>query len=296
MRESILSADGAGRQTYGIISRSSPDHQPFPAMSAFVPVEEIPGDLQSGLLFLCDHAANHLPKEYGDLGLPAAAFERHIAYDIGAAALTRSMAAATGAPAVLTTFSRLLIDPNRGRDDPTLVMQLSDGQIVPGNHRLTDDELERRLTRFYDPYDRAIEAWLERFQAARIVPIVVSTHSFTPMWKGVARRWHAGILWDKDSRLARLLIDGLAADPTLVVGDNEPYDGALIGDVCYRHATRRGLPNALIEVRQDLVAHDAGVAIWAERLVPLLQRAANDTSVRRVEYWGSRTGPVTPWS
>jgi predicted N-formylglutamate amidohydrolase len=263
-------------------------------MPSFAPVEEIPGDLRAGLLFVCDHASNRLPPEYGGLGLPPEAFRRHIAYDMGAAALTRRLAALSGAPAALTTYSRLLIDPNRGRDDPTLVMQLSDGQVVPGNHGVSDAEIAARIARFYEPYDVAIESWLTRFRAADVVPIFVSTHSFTPIFRGRARPWHAGVLWDKDPRLARRLLDGLAADPTLVVGDNEPYDGALAGDVCWRHATRRGLPNALIEIRQDLVASEMDVEAWARRLWPILRSAAQDRGLRKVEYWGSRTGPVPP--
>jgi predicted N-formylglutamate amidohydrolase len=264
-------------------------------MTEFPPVEMIDGAASSGLLFLCDHASNALPSEYGDLGLPPEAFSRHIAYDIGAAPLTRALAARFGAPAVLTTWSRLLLDPNRGRDDPTLVMQLSDGQIVPGNHRVSAAEVERRLRRFYDPYDAAIVAALDRFAAAGEVPIVVSTHTYTPAWKGQPRPWHAGILWDTDPRVARPLLKGLAAEPGLVVGDNEPYTGALRGDTIWRHATRRGLPCALLEVRQDLVADEAGVAEWAGRLAPLLAACAADPEIRRVEYWGSRTGPMPPW-
>ncbi len=107
----------------------------------FEPVEHIAGGSDAGVLFLCDHASNALPPEYGDLGLPAELFQRHIAYDIGAATLTRSLAKTFAAPAVLTTYSRLLIDPNRGADDPTLVMRLSDGAIIPGNAGVSGQEI-----------------------------------------------------------------------------------------------------------------------------------------------------------
>jgi predicted N-formylglutamate amidohydrolase len=264
-------------------------------MNDFPPVETIDGDPASGLLFLCDHASNALPPEYGGLGLPAEAFGRHIAYDIGAAPLTRRLAARFRAPAVLTTWSRLLLDPNRGRDDPTLVMQLSDGQIVPGNHRVSAEEIERRLVRFYDRYDDAIVAALDRFAESCETPIVVSTHTYTPAWKGQPRPWHAGILWDTDPRVARPLLKGLRAEPGLIIGDNEPYTGALRGDTIWRHATRRGLPCALVEVRQDLVGDGEGVAEWADRLAPILAVCAADPEIRSVEYWGSRTGPTPPW-
>jgi predicted N-formylglutamate amidohydrolase len=121
------------------------------------PVEAIEGSPTAGLILLCDHASNAVPPDLAHLGLARAQFERHIGYDIGAADLTRALARLLGAPAVLTTFSRLVIDPNRGRDDPTLVMRLSDGAVVPGNARMGPDEVERRLRRFYDPYDDAIQ-------------------------------------------------------------------------------------------------------------------------------------------
>ena len=122
------------------------------------PVETIEGAVESGVLLLCDHASNAVPPDLGDLGLPPTEFQRHIAYDIGAAGVTRSLARRLNAPAVLTRFSRLIIDPNRGRDDPTLVMRLSDGAVVPGNARITDEEVQERIRRFYDPYDAAVSA------------------------------------------------------------------------------------------------------------------------------------------
>src|SRR3954471_19955899 len=240
------------------------------------PVEIIDGDVASGALILCDHASNAVPPDLGDLGLPATEFRRHIAYDIGAAAVTRSLARRLGAPAILTRFSRLIIDPNRGRDDPTLVMRLSDGAVVPGNAGVDDAEIARRIQRFYDPYDAAIASAVDRALAAGHPPVIVTVHSFTPIWRGRPRPWHVGILWDADDRFAAPLLDGLRAEEGLVVGDNEPYDGALAGDTIDRHATARGIPNALIEIRQDLIAKDEGAEEWAERfariLGPLLAR------------------------
>ena len=174
------------------------------------------------------------------------------------------------APAILTRFSRLVIDPNRGRDDPTLVMQLSDGAVVPGNAGLSEEAIQRRIERFYDPYDAAIATAIDDGLAAGHPPVIVTIHSFTPIWRGWARPWHAGILWDADERFARPLLDGLTAEEGLVVGDNEPYDGALAGDTIDRHATHRGLANALIEIRQDLIATDFGAEEWAERFARLL--------------------------
>jgi predicted N-formylglutamate amidohydrolase len=235
------------------------------------PVEFVPGSVESGALILCDHASNEVPPDLFDLGLPAVEFQRHIAYDIGAAAVTRALAGHLGAPAILTRFSRLIIDPNRGRDDPTLVMRLSDGAVLPGNAWVDAAEVQRRIGRFYEPYDAAIRSAIERALRAGHPPCIVSIHSFTPIWRGRPRPWQAGILWDCDDRFAKPLIDGLRAEGGLVVGDNEPYDGALAGDTVDRHGTSRGLANALIEIRQDLIASAEGAAEWAARFARLLQ-------------------------
>jgi predicted N-formylglutamate amidohydrolase len=261
------------------------------AFPAFATVE---GDAGLGLLFLCDHASNALPAEYGDLGLPKQEFARHIAYDIGAAAVTRALAAGLGAPAVLSCFSRLLIDANRGEDDPTLIMRLSDGAVVPGNARVDAAERVRRIARLHGPYHAAVAAAIDRGLAAGRPPLLVSVHSFTPVWRGVARRWHAGVLWDMDDRLAAPLIEALSADPLLVVGDNEPYSGALANDTLFRHGTRRGLAHALIEIRQDLIGDERGAAAWADRLLPILQDLNNRPAIHEIRHYGSRTGPVDP--
>jgi predicted N-formylglutamate amidohydrolase len=232
--------------------------------------EIVPGDPATGMLLLCDHATNAIPQKLDFLGLPPAQLERHIAYDIGAADVTRAMAAALGAPAVLSNFSRLLIDPNRGLDDPTLVMRLSDGAIVPGNRHIDAAGIAERVARFYVPYDRAIDAAVEAALAAGHPPAIVAIHSFTPFWKEAARPWHVGVLWDHPGTLSKLLIAALQADPELVVGDNEPYSGGLPGDTIDRHATRRGLPDTLIEVRQDLIATREDAFAWGRRLAAVL--------------------------
>jgi predicted N-formylglutamate amidohydrolase len=253
------------------------------------PVERIEGPVDSGILILCDHASNAVPPDLGDLGLPAEQFERHIAYDIGAAAVTRSLARRLGAPAILTQFSRLIIDPNRGRDDPTLVMRLSDGAVVPGNAHVGEAEVAARIARFYDPYDAAVAAAVEEAVGAGHPPVIVAVHSFTPIWRGWPRPWHVGILWDADDRFARPLLEGLRAEEGLVVGDNEPYDGALAGDTVDRHATARGLASALIEIRQDLIAADVGAEDWAERFARLLKPLAAQDSLRSPRRQASRT-------
>jgi len=239
-------------------------------------------------LLICDHASNALPPGYGDLGLAESEFTRHIAYDIGAAAVTRGLASALGSTAVLSGFSRLLIDPNRGLDDPTLIMRLSDGAVVPDNAYVGADEVARRVRAYYDPYHGAIAAEVDRALEAGNVPLIVSMHSFTPVWKSVARPWHVAVLWDSDPRLPLPLIAALEAEGDLVVGNNQPYDGALKNDTLYRHATLRGLPHALIEIRQDLISSAEGVADWVARLTRLLPPLMAAPELAVVARYGSR--------
>ncbi|MGU3667372.1 N-formylglutamate amidohydrolase [Methylobacterium sp. A49B] len=235
------------------------------------PCEIIPGDPACGLVIACDHASNFVPPDI-DLGVPAAEFGRHIAYDIGAAAVTRRLAASLNAPAILTNFSRLIIDPNRGRADPTLVMRLSDGAIVPGNARIDEAGKRARIARFYAPFDAAIDAAVAAAERAGRPPVILTMHSFTPYWRGIARPWQVGILYDRDERFARPLIRALEEDHAgLTVGDNQPYGGGLPGDTIDRHATARGLPNALVEIRQDLIAGETGQGEWADRFTRVLR-------------------------
>jgi predicted N-formylglutamate amidohydrolase len=252
--------------------------------------EIVAGDTGSGAVVLADHASNAMPAEFNQLGMPHSELQRHIAYDIGVAPLTRALAARLKAPAVLSRFSRLLIDPNRGDDDPTLVMRLSDGAIVPGNARLDDVGIQQRMQRFSLPYHQAAAGVIDQMLNAGVVPAVISIHSFTPSMKGVARPWHVGILWDSDPRLPMPLLEVLRRDQTIITGDNEPYDGALQGDTMSRHCISRGLAHVLIEVRQDLIADDADARRWGERLAddlkPLLQRQ----EMHRIEQFGSRAG------
>jgi predicted N-formylglutamate amidohydrolase len=237
------------------------------SMTSDAPFEFISGS-SHGLLFLCDHASAALPPEFGDLGLGAAPFETHIAWDIGAAEATRVLAARFEAPAILGRWSRLLVDLNRGEDDPTLVMKLSDGAIVPGNRHA---DVADRIARFHAPYHARIAA-----QVARGARAIVSMHSFTPSWKGFARPWELGVLWDRrDARLARPLIERFAR-AGFTVGDNEPYSGALENDTLHRHATMNRLPHALIEMRQDLVADAQAARAFALRLAPLLEDALKE--------------------
>lgn len=278
-----------------ILSPHDPLANQFPMMppSPFSPFEIIDGDRSKGLVLVSDHAFNLVPEEYGNLGLPAHEFQRHIAYDIGVEAVTRKLAALTGAPAVMARFSRLLIDPNRGEDDPTLIRQLYDGTVIRANYPLAEEERQRRIERFYRPYHGAVaETIASVAEATGAAPLVISVHSFTPFMQGRERPWHVGILWDRDPRAAKPLMASLEKISWLVVGDNEPYDGALRGDTMYQHCTLKGYAHALIEIRQDLIVAEAGAIEWAERLTPILEDINRLPDIHRVEMHGSRTGPI----
>ncbi len=238
--------------------------------------EVIGGDAARGLVILCDHASNALPAAYGTLGLPSAELERHIAYDIGAAGVTRQLAALLGAPAVMTRVSRLLIDPNRGEDDPTLIMRLSDGAIIPGNRHLDEAERETRIAQWYRPYHAAVRRVIGEIAATGRPPALLGMHSFTETWKGRPRPWHVGVLWERDRRIAIPLLEALSADTDLVVGDNEPSPGQYEGDTLWQHGTQTGLAFCSLEIRQDLIAAEAGQRAWAERLAPILARVLDE--------------------
>jgi predicted N-formylglutamate amidohydrolase len=241
------------------------------------------------VIFLCDHASNKVPDELGHLGLDASEFTAHIAYDIGAAHLTRALADRFAAPAFLARWSRLLVDLNRGADDPTVVMKLSDGRIIPGNRALDRGGIEDRIARYYAPYHDAIAQRIALARAGGIVPVLISMHSFTPVWRGKPRPWHIGVLWDKDSRLAKPLLARLQREADIVAGDNEPYTGALENDCLYRHGTMNGLPHVLVEVRQDLIADPQGVALWAARLERILRDAIEIMGPAAIQF----TRPLT---
>lgn len=240
------------------------------------PYEVIGADRDPEWIVLCDHASNRVPGEVagGDLGLPPEEMGRHIAWDVGARGVAVALADALGAPMAAATFSRLVIDPNRGEDDPTLLMKLYDGTIIPGNRAADAAEKERRLRLFHRPYHDAIDGLIEGALARGRTPKILSIHSFTPQLRGRPKRpWHIGLLWDRDDRLFRPLFQRLCQEPDLVVGDNEPYSGQLRGDCLYRHATRRGLPHVLVELRHDLIETAPDQARWGGDLARWTQEA-----------------------
>ncbi|MCK0150617.1 N-formylglutamate amidohydrolase [Marivita sp. S6314] len=227
-------------------------------------------------LITCDHATNTVPPDLGGtLGLPDEDMARHIAFDPGAAGVTRALADALNAPAILSNFSRLVIDPNRGEDDPTLLMRLYDGSVIPGNRDADEAEMQRRLNAYYRPYHTALEAMAAR----RDDTVIVAVHSYTRQLKSrPSRPWHIGVLHAYDARLSDPFIAALEAEPDLVVGRNQPYPGHLPGDAIDRHALHHGRLNTLIELRNDLIETEAAQTAWGQRLAPLLVTALEQTA------------------
>jgi predicted N-formylglutamate amidohydrolase len=230
-------------------------------------------------LVTCDHARNTVPDWVagGDLGITAADMTRHIAYDVGALGLSQALAEQMDAPLIASEFSRLVIDPNRGEDDPTLVMQLYDGTIIPANRVASPAQIEERLERLHRPYHDAYA----KLAARREDTVICAVHSYTPKLRGrELRPWHVGVLHaPADSRLALPLIARLRAEADLCVGDNEPYLGHLGGDSIDRHALQKGRPNVLIELRNDLIETPEQQVQWAARLAPILQQVLDESGL-----------------
>ena len=238
----------------------------------YEPFEIVNGAASARWLITCDHAANTVPPfvNQGHLGLAAGDMQRHIAYDVGAAGVARELSRLLDAPAVLSNFSRLVIDPNRGEDDPTLLMKLYDGTIIPGNRHAGAEALQERLMRCYRPYHDAVA----RMAARQDDTVIVSVHSYTRQLQGrPPRPWHVGVLYAADTRFSRPLLELLRAEPDLCVGENEPYGGHLPGDAIARHAIAHQRHNTLIEIRNDLIEAEEDQKAWAARLTPLLTRA-----------------------
>lgn len=238
------------------------------------PVTIVNGDARGRAVLVCDHASAVIPRRLGDLGLPATERYRHIAWDIGAAEVARHLSAALDAALALAGYSRLVIDLNRPLHVDDLCAERSEDTIVPRNVRLDDAEKAERVATFYWPYHDTVHEIVDSRVRTGAVPVLVSVHSFTPVYRGNARPWHVGVNYRLDPRLGRRVLGALRSEPGLVVGENEPYDVNLLGDYTAPvHAERRGLPYVLFEIRQDLIADESGAIEWAERLAAALAPA-----------------------
>lgn len=228
-----------------------------------------PLDPEATVLLVCDHASPALPEEYAGLGIDPRLLKAQIGHDIGAAFVTHRLAARFRAAAVLARWSRLLLDLNRGPQDPKLIVEAPDGHPIPGNQRIGPTEQERRLRSYYEPYDQAIARELDRIGPSAAV---ISVHSYAPFDKDVARPWEVGVIIGEDRRLADPLME-LLSEHGLVVGNNEPYHGAIEGDCLSRNVTSRGVASVMIEIRHDQLATEKMAQEFADRLYPVLDAA-----------------------
>ncbi len=242
---------------------------------------------QALVVLVCDHASNAIPARLNQLGLSPADLERHIAWDIGAARVTRLLAERFDAPAVLGGYSRLVIDCNRPPGSPTSIAEVSDGTHVPGNKNISDFLIETRVNEVFLPYHYAITRMLaQRWRHGHgRAPALIAIHSFTPVMSGFRRPWHLGVLWNRDPRLALPLLERFQADPELCVGDNQPYSGREVGYTMDTHGGAAGLPHVEIEIRQDLLADPAGCKRWATLVGEVLEAALRDPSLYAVRHY-----------
>lgn len=235
-------------------------------------------DSTANVLLVCDHASRRFPRSLGDLGLDPAARHCHLAWDIGAGALTERLSAALSLTAVLANYSRLVVDCNRELLDAGAFLKFGDGIPVPGNRNLSELQKKQRAEEIFWPYHNAIERELERLRAMSTPTVLLAIHSFTPVLDAVTRPWQVGILWDKDRETAEQLIDGFSR-AGYTVGDNLPYSGKAPQDFTVdHHAEAAGIPHCGIEIRQDLVVDDDGIERMADVMAPIIQRFVKSKS------------------
>jgi predicted N-formylglutamate amidohydrolase len=238
------------------------------------PFEVVDGSSSSPYVLVCDHASARIPRALAALGLPEQERKRHIAWDIGAAALARGLAAALDGWLILQNYSRLVIDCNRTLGHPSSIVTHSEDCEIPRNLALSAQQAAERAARIFEPYHARIRAELDARATKQQKAVLVFVHSFTPVFHGVSRPWHAGVLYHEDTRLALPLLLALRREPGLVVGDNEPYAASPVGDYgLIEHGERRGLPYVELEVRQDLLGDAPSQQAWAERLARLLRES-----------------------
>src|SRR3954468_10528954 len=231
------------------------------------PVREYNDSGRSPFLLTCDHYGRLIPAVLGDLGLPESELVRHIAWDIGIAGVAETLSLHLDAHLIVQRYSRLVIDCNRPPDAASSIPRISEATTISGNEGISREAALTRRAQIFDPYHRRIDEIIDQRGSAGLPTVLVSLHSFTPVYAGIARPWHIGTLYGRDRRLPRLLLELLRAEPDLVVGDNEPY--AVSEETDYTipvHGDKRGLMNTGIEIRQDLIAEPSGQTEWADRL------------------------------
>jgi predicted N-formylglutamate amidohydrolase len=264
-------------------SPRSPARRPLLGPGEPPPFEILNPDGAAPILLVCDHASNRIPAALANLGLDQPALGLHVASDIGAGEITRHLAVRLNAPAALANYSRLVVDLNRQPGHSSSIVATSDGIAVPGNQALSEAARLERIEALWWPYHRAVGNLQAKLWRRGTPPILLAIHTFTPRLGGEDRRWHVGILWNRDPRLARALIEALSVSGDIVVGDNEPYSGRELAYTLDVHAGAAGLAHAAVEIRQDLVLDAAGTRAWAERLAVVLRRLVGRADFHRVE-------------
>lgn len=225
----------------------------------------------SPYVLLCEHASRFIPAEHNGLGLSEADLSRHIAWDIGAAQVAEALSLALDAPLVVAGYSRLLIDLNRPVGSATSIPEVSETTVIPGNLNLTAEESARRVILYFEPYQAAVRQLLDARQASGCHTKIVGVHSFTPVFKGVERHCHAGILYRKARGFGHALAQALGGSQQ-AIAENQPYQ--IEDDSDYTvpvHGEARGLDAVLVEIRQDLIADEGGASVWATRLAVALK-------------------------
>ena len=244
-------------------------------------------DAKAGAILFCDHATNHVPPGYENLGLEVTYLQEHIAYDIGAEAVTRKVCELMGVSAVLGPVSRLLIDCNRGPEQTSIIPASSDNIDIPANRDLTASAIEARKQAYYYPFHEAGEKLVSEYLEAGEVPLVVGIHSFTPVMEGEERPWHVGFLWNEDPRLTQAMIGLLERETDLVIGDNLPYSGKDLYYTMQRHGANHGLPQTTLEIRQDLVDTEDKVVQWAALIADILDECMRRPDLIERRYFGA---------
>ncbi len=263
MQHKVISTNGTSRAVAPLLA----PHEPPPYRIVN------PGG-RAPLLFTCDHASWTVPQSLGSLGLQASDLQRHIGWDRGAAEATIRLARRFDAPAIMTHYSRLVIDCNRELRTGASIPEVSDGTQIPGNLSLSQSEVERREDALFKPYHAAIRDLLDKMGESGATPIYIAMHTFTPRMNGFKRPWHFGVLWDRDSSLAEPLMAELRSNPGIIVGDNEPYSAKGKFDFSrMQHASTAGLPYALVEIREDLLARQHRITYFSKMLGNALERA-----------------------
>ncbi len=247
------------------------------------PVLEENAQSRSPFLLTSDHFGRAIPRILGNLGLPESELVRHIAWDIGIAGMARELAKRLDAHLIAQTYSRLVIDCNRPLHAPGSIPRISEATIIPGNEGLTREQADARRREVFDPYHHRISEVIDRRFRDRVPTLLVSLHSFTPVYAGIKRPWHVGTLYQSDSGLPSLLLKGLRASGDLIVGNNEPY--AVSDETDYTipvHGEARGLMNTGVEIRQDLISDRAGEMYWAERLAGIFNEIEASLRARQL--------------